>query len=198
MKDLNKKAFAGLLFLLLVVAALLFLPARTLGYWQAWTFLVVFGASALAITLYLMKHDPKLLERRVHAGPTAEKETTQKIIQSITALGFMAMLVLPALDHRFHWWPAVHFFASVAGDVLVAIGFLIIFFVYKENTFASATIEVYSDQKVVSSGLYALVRHPMYMGGFVFFVGTALSLGSWWGLFAFLIMMPAFVSAAPG
>jgi protein-S-isoprenylcysteine O-methyltransferase Ste14 len=198
MKDLNKKAFAGLLFLLLVVAALLFLPARTLGYWQAWTFLVVFGASALAITLYLMKHDPKLLERRVHAGPTAEKETSQKIIQSITALGFMAMLVLPALDHRFHWWPAVPFFASVAGDVLVAIGFLIIFFVYKENTFASATIEVYSDQKVVSSGLYALVRHPMYMGGFVFFVGTALSLGSWWGLFAFLIMMPAFVSAAPG
>ena len=97
------------------------------------------------------------------------------------------MLVLPALDHRFHWWPAVAFFASVSGDVLVAIGFLIIFFVYKENTFASATIEVHSDQKVVSSGLYALVRHPMYMGGFVLFVGTALSLGSWWGLFALFI-----------
>jgi len=129
----------------------------------------------------------------VHAGPTAEKETSQKIIQSITALGFMAMLVLPALDHRFHWWPAVPFLASVAGDVLVAIGFLIIFVVYKENTFASATIEVYPDQKVVSSGLYALVRHPMYMGGFVMFVGTALSLGSWWGLFAFLLMMPAFI-----
>jgi len=153
----------------------------------------VAGVSALAITLYLMKKDPKLLERRVHAGPTAETETSQKIIQSITALGFMAMLVLPALDHRFHWWPAVPFFASVAGDVLVAIGFLIIFFVYKENSFASATIEVYPDQKVVSSGLYALVRHPMYMGGFVMFVGTALSLGSWCGLFAFLLMMPAFI-----
>ena len=75
----------------------------------------------------------------------------------------------------------------------MAIGFLIIFFVYKENTFASATIEVYPDQKVVSSGLYALVRHPMYMGGFVFFVGAALSLGSWWGLLAFLFMMPAFI-----
>src|ERR1700686_2039765 len=130
-KDLNKKAFGGLFFLLLVMAALLFLPAGTLNYWQAWAFLAVFGASALAITLYLMKKDPKLLERRVHAGPTAEKETSQKIIQSITALGFMAMLVLPALDQRFHWWPAVPFFASLTGDVLVAIGFLIIFCVYK-------------------------------------------------------------------
>src|SRR6202158_4114683 len=101
MKDLNKKAFGGLVFLLLVMAALLFLPAWTLDYWQAWAFLAVFGASALAITLYLMKKDPKLLERRVHAGPTAKKETSQKIIQSITGLGFMAMLVLPALDHRF-------------------------------------------------------------------------------------------------
>jgi len=193
MKSLTAKAFGGLFFLLLVIAALLFLTAWTFDYWQAWAFLAVFGVSALAITLYLMKKDPKLLERRVHAGPTAEKETGQKIIQSITALGFMAMLVLPALDHRFHWWPAVPFFASLTGDVLVAIGFLIIFCVYKENTFASATIEVNPDQRVVSSGLYALVRHPMYMGGFVLFVGTALSLGSWWGLFAFLFMMPAFI-----
>jgi protein-S-isoprenylcysteine O-methyltransferase Ste14 len=193
MKDLNKKAFGGLFFLLLVMAVLLFLPAWTLNYWQAWAFLAVFGASALAITLYLMKRDPKLLERRVYAGPTAEKETSQKIIQSITALGFIAMLVLPALDHRFHWWPAMPFFAAVAGDVLVAIGFLIIFFVYKENTFTSATIEVYPEQKVVSSGLYALVRHPMYMGGFVMFVGMILSLGSWWGLVMFALMMPALI-----
>ena len=191
--NLNTKAFGSLFFLLLAMGALLFLPAWTLDYWQACAFLAVFGVSALAITLYLMKKDPKLLERRVHAGPTAEKETSQKIIQSITGLGFMAMLVLPALDHRFHWWPPVPVFASIAGDVLVAIGFLIIFVVYKENTFAAATIEVYPDQKVVSSGLYALVRHPMYMGGVVFFVGTALSLRSWWGLFAFLLMMPAFI-----
>ena len=193
MANLNTKAFGGLFFLLLVMAALLFLPAWTFDYRQAWAFLAVFGASALAITLYLIKKDPRLLERRVYAGPTAEKETSQKIIQSITSIGFMGMLVVPALDHRFHWWPAVPFFAAVGGDVLVALGFLIIFLVYKENTFTSATIEVYPEQKVVSSGLYALVRHPMYMGCLVMFVGMILSLGSWWGLVMFALMMPALI-----
>ena len=147
------------------MAALLFIPAWTLDYWQAWAFLAVFGVSSLAITLYLMKKDPKLLERRVYAGPTAEKEPSQKIIQTITSLGFIAMLVVAALDHRLHW-SEMSLYVAVAGDVLVAIGFLIVFFVYKENTFASATIELAPEQKVISTGLYALVRHPMYMGAF--------------------------------
>jgi protein-S-isoprenylcysteine O-methyltransferase Ste14 len=191
-KDLNKKTFVGLLFLLLVMAALLFLAAWTLGYWQAWAFLAVFGASALAITLYLMKKDPKLLERRVHGGPTAEKETNQKIIQTITSIGFAAILVVSALDHRFAWTP-IPLYISLAGDALVALGFLIIFFVYKENTFASATIELAPEQKVISTGLYKLVRHPMYMGAFFLLVGIPLSLGSWWGLLAIALMMPALI-----
>ena len=102
MNSLNVKAFGGLLFLLLVMGTLLFLPAGTLDYWQAWAFLAVFGVSALAITLYLMKKDPMLLERRMQGGPTAEKEWSQKIIQTITAIMFIAMLVVPALDHRLH------------------------------------------------------------------------------------------------
>jgi protein-S-isoprenylcysteine O-methyltransferase Ste14 len=190
MKSVNTKAFGGLLFLLFVMAALLVLPAWTLDYWQAWAFLAVFGASALAITLYLMKRDPRLLERRVYAGPTAEKETSQKIIQTITSIAFIAIMVVSALDHRFAWstvLPGV----AVAGDVLVALGFLIIFFVYKENTFASATIELYPEQKVISTGLYALVRHPMYVGGLIMLLGIPLSLGSWWGLFGVLLFMPA-------
>ncbi len=174
------------------MAALLFLPAWTLDYWQAWIFLAVFGASALAITLYLMKKDPKLLERRVHAGPTAEKETVQKIIQFITSIGFAAILVVSALDYRFAY-SRVSPYASLAGDVLVALGFLIIFLVYKENTFASATIELAPEQRVISTGLYALVRHPMYFGAFFLFVGMPLSLGSWWGLLVFLFIMPALV-----
>ena len=192
MTGLNRKAFGGLLCVLLVMAALLFIPSWTLDYWQAWVFLAVFAVSALAITLYLMKKDPKLLERRVYAGPTAEKERSQKIIQSITSAGFIAMLVVPALDHRFHW-SVMPPYASVAGDVLVAIGFLIVFLVYKENSFASATIELAPEQKVISTGLYSLVRHPMYMGGLFWLVGMSLALGSWWGLLVFFLIVPALI-----
>jgi protein-S-isoprenylcysteine O-methyltransferase Ste14 len=191
-KDLNKKAAGGLLFLLLVMAALLFLPAWTLRYWQATAFLAVFGASAAAITVYHTKKDPKLLERRVYAGPTAEKETRQKIIQTITSIGFAALLVVSALDHRLAW-TLVPPYVSLAGDALVAFGFLIIFFVYKENTFASATIELAPEQKVISTGLYKLVRHPMYMGALLLLVGIPLALGSLWGLFVIALMMPALI-----
>src|SRR5450631_790201 len=115
---LNIKAFGGLLFLLLIMAALLFIPAWTLGYWQAWTFLAVYFASSLAITLYFMKQDPKLLERRMSGGPTAEKEPTQKIIMFFTSLGFIGLIVFPALDHRFAW-SHMPPYAALAGDVFV-------------------------------------------------------------------------------
>ena len=190
MDALNRKAIRGLVFLVLVMGALLFLPAWTLDYWQAWVFLAVFGAAAFAITVYLMKRDPKLLARRMQGGPIAEKEWAQKIIQAITSTMFIAMLVVPALDHRFRW-SAIPSSVELGGDVLVALGFLVIFFVYKENTFASATIELAPEHKVMSTGLYALVRHPMYMGALFLFVGMCLALGSWWGLFVFLIFMPA-------
>ena len=152
----------------------------------------MFGDSALAITLYLMKKDPKLLERRMRGGPVAEKEMSQKIIQTLTAIMFIAMLVAPALDHRFGW-SEVPLYVAMAGDVFVTVGFLIIFLVYKENTFASATIEIAPDQKVISTGLYALVRHPMYMGAFFLLVGLPLSLGSLWGLFVIVLMLPALI-----
>jgi protein-S-isoprenylcysteine O-methyltransferase Ste14 len=192
MNILNIKAFGGLLFLLLVMAALLFTPAWTFDYWQAWMFLAVYFASSLAITLYLMKKDPKLLERRMSGGPIAEKEPTQKIIMSLASVGFVGLIVLPALDHRFAWSympPAV----ALAGDVLVVLGWLAIFFVFKVNTFTSATIELAPDQKVISTGPYALVRHPMYAGGLVMLLGIPIALGSWWGLLVIVAMMPALI-----
>jgi len=189
---LNRKAFRGLLFLLLVMVALLFIPAGTLDYWQAWTFLAVYFVSSLAITLYLIKNDPKLLERRMSAGPTAEKETTQKIIMLFASLGFIGLIIFPALDHRFAW-SHVPPYAALAGDVLVVLGWLAIFFVFKENTFTSATIELAPDQKVISTGPYAFVRHPMYAGGIVMLLGVPIALGSWWGLLVIVGMMPALI-----
>jgi protein-S-isoprenylcysteine O-methyltransferase Ste14 len=189
MNILNIKALGGLLFLLIVMATLIFITAWTLDYWQAWTFLAVYSALSLAITLYLMKKDPKLLERRMSGGPSAEKEPTQKIIMFFASLGFIGLIVFPALDHRLAWshmQPSV----ALAGDALVALGWLAIFFVFKENTFTSATIEVAPDQKVISTGPYALVRHPMYAGALVLLLGIPIALGSWWGLLVIVAMMP--------
>ena len=192
MNILHLKAFAGLVFLLVVMAALLFVPAGTSDYWQAWTFLAVYFASSLALTLYLMKEDPALLQRRMRGGPTAEKEPVQKIIMVIASLGFIGLLVVPALDHRFAW-SQVPPVVALAGEVLVGTGWLAIFFVFRENSFTSATIELAPDQQVISTGPYALVRHPMYAGALVMLLGIPIALGSWWGILVVAAMLPALI-----
>jgi protein-S-isoprenylcysteine O-methyltransferase Ste14 len=192
MNRLYLKASAGLLLLFLAMAAMLFIPAGTLDYWQAWVFLAVYFASSLALSLYLMKKDPELLRRRMRGGPTAEKETVQKIIMSIVSLGFIALLIVPALDHRFAW-SHMTAYTALAGDALVALGWLAIFFVFRENTFSSATIELAPDQKVISTGPYARVRHPMYAGALIMLVGMPIALGSWWGVLIVVAMLPALI-----
>jgi protein-S-isoprenylcysteine O-methyltransferase Ste14 len=187
MKKLETKAIGGLLNLLVCLGLMIFLPAWTLRYWQAWIFLFVFFTSSLAITLYLMKNDPELLERRVKGGATAEKEMSQKVIQAFAGIAFFATVVLPALDHRLGW-SVVPTYAVLIGDLFVAMGFLAVFLVFKENTYTSGIVEVAADQKVVSTGPYALVRHPMYSGALVMLLGIPPALGSWWGLFAMVPM----------
>ena len=150
------------------MALLLFLPARTIHYWQAWLYLLIFTGSSLVLTLYLMKNDPALLRRRMSGGPTAEREPTQKLIMLFASLGFVALLVVPALDRRFGW-SDMPTYVALAGDILVAVGFYGIYLVYRENTFTSATIELAQDHRVISTGPYAIVRHPGYVGGFLFF-----------------------------
>ena len=193
MTDLDKKALGGLARFVVCLALLLFLPAWTLDYWQAWLFLAVFSTSMLATTLHLMRNDPKLLERRMNAGPAAEQDKRQKIIQTAATVAFVAVIVVSVVDHRFAWSGGVSPHVAVAGDALVALGLLIVFLVFKENTFASASIEVDADQKVVSTGPYAVVRHPMYAGALIMVTGIPPALGSWWGLLAALAMTLAIV-----
>jgi protein-S-isoprenylcysteine O-methyltransferase Ste14 len=192
MTILNIKALGSLLILFLVMAGLLFALAGTLDYWQAWTFLAVYFAWSLVITLYLMKKDPELLQRRMRGGPTAEKETVQKIIMSFTSLGFIGLLVIPALDHRFDW-SQVPPYAVLAGDGLVVFGWLVIFFVLRENTFSSAIIELAPDQTVISTGPYAVVRHPMYAGALVMLFGMPIALGSKWGVLVTVATTPMLI-----
>jgi protein-S-isoprenylcysteine O-methyltransferase Ste14 len=192
MNDVTRRALRSSLFGAVTLAALLFIPAGTLDYWQGWLFMALFVCTSGAITVYLAIRDPKLLERRMNVGPRAEKEPAQKIIMRLAMLGFIAMLVFPVLDHRFGW-SSVPASVSVLGDALIALAFLFIFFVFKENSYGASTIQIAEGQTVISTGPYALVRHPMYTGALVMLIGTPLALGSWWGLFAVLLILPVLI-----
>jgi protein-S-isoprenylcysteine O-methyltransferase Ste14 len=189
MKTPKIKSFIGLLCLFLVMAALLFIPAGTVDYWQAWVFLALFFAWSIAVTGYLVHKDPQLLQRRMRGGPFAEKEAAQKIIMRLTSLGFIGLIVVPAFDHRYAW-SHMSPYTALAGDMLVLLGYLVIFLVFRVNTFASATVELAPGQKVISTGLYGVIRHPMYFGGFLLLVGMPIALGSWWGILVLVAITP--------
>jgi protein-S-isoprenylcysteine O-methyltransferase Ste14 len=178
MTNLNARAFLGLAFLMVVLALALFVPAGSLRFWQAWAYLAVFGVCVILITLDLMRNDPELLARRVRGGPTAETQKSQQVIQSLASLFFIALYIVAGLDFRFQWshMPPV---VSLLADAFVALGFYVVFLVFRENSYTSATIEVAAEQKVISSGPYGLVRHPMYAGAFLLLLFTPLALGSW-------------------
>lgn len=185
-KYLFIKAVGGLLYVSIAVSTPIFLPSWTFNYWQAWMFLVVFMGSISAIFIYLARNDPSLLARRVK---TIEKAKNQKIIRSLLNLTFTAVFVVSSLDHRFAW-SAMPAQIAFLGDALVALGLLLIFFVFKENSFTAQTVEVEAEQTVISTGPYAIVRHPMYVGGLVFISGIPIALSSWWGLLMAALITP--------
>jgi protein-S-isoprenylcysteine O-methyltransferase Ste14 len=192
MNNLNARAWLALLMMASVMGLLIFVPAGTLHYWQAWSYLLIYFAASASITLYLMRRDPALLQRRMRGGPTAEKQPAQKLIMLISSAAFLAALVVPALDHRYGW-SAVPDAVALAGDVINALSFYAVFRVFRENSYAASTIQVAEGQQVIASGPYARVRHPMYAGASWLFVGTPLALGSWWGLLAFVLAVPVLI-----
>ncbi|WP_118915545.1 methyltransferase family protein [Mycobacterium shigaense] len=163
------------------MAVILFAPARTLNYWQAWVFLAVFTAATLLPSIYLARTNPAALRRRIHAGPCAETRPAQKIIIVASFFSMVATMAFSALDHRFAWSP-VPAWVCVLGDALVVVGLGVAQLVIVQNGYAAATITVEAGQTLTTDGLYGFVRHPMYAGDVVMMVGMPLALGSYWGL----------------
>lgn len=183
MKSVNAlvKVLVSGLVQVLSIAVLLFVPAGTVDYWQAWVFLAVFALSAWAPSIYLQLTNPAALQRRLRGGPTEEARPVQKIVMAVLYFSLAAMCVTSALDHRFGW-STVPAALCVIGSALVAIGLGLVVTVVTQNHYASTTVRVEEGQSVVSTGLYGLVRHPMYTGNVVMLVGIPPALGSYWAL----------------
>ncbi|HVV41709.1 MAG TPA: isoprenylcysteine carboxylmethyltransferase family protein [Nitrobacter sp.] len=177
---------------LIVFFCLIFVPAGTLAYWQGWAFVAVFIVSTTLIGLYLALANPTLLERRLKVGPAAETRPVQKIIITVSFTVFCLMLVVSVLDHRFGW-SHVPTWLSVVGNVLVAFGLMMDLRVFRENSYGASTIEKTEGQKVIATGPYAVVRHPMYLGVLIMALGTPLALGSWWGIVLAIATVPILV-----
>jgi protein-S-isoprenylcysteine O-methyltransferase Ste14 len=192
MKTLTGQAFLGLVQLVVLLAIFLFLPGWSFNYWQAWVFLLVFTVSVVLITLYFLKRDPSLIQSRVKAGPAAEQEKSQKIIQAVAGLFFILPFITASIDHRLGL-SRIPTGIVLLGDLLVILGLYIVFLVFRENTFTSATIEVTDKQRVISTGPYAVIRHPMYSGAFIMLLGIPLALGSWWSFIFIFLLFAAIV-----
>ena len=164
-----------------VFLLMVFVPAGTFDYWRGWVFVAVFAAATLIPSVYLATTNPAALQRRMRAGPAAESRPVQKVIITLAFVSMGAMIVVSALDHRFGW-SSVPAAISVIGDVLVGAGLLVAMITTIQNGYAAANVTVEADQTVVSSGMYSVVRHPMYLGNVVMMIGLPLALGSYWAL----------------
>lgn len=174
-----------------LLALALFLSAGTIRYWQAWVFLGIVVVTCIPVML-LITRNPKLLESRTRAGPAAEQRPTQKIIVLAILPIWIAAFIVPGLDIRFGW-SHVPSWLSLLGDVLIVASMWLVYRVFEENPFGSATVEVTADQRVISTGPYAFVRNPMYSGASLYFVASALALGSYWALVPAVLMVLGFV-----
>jgi protein-S-isoprenylcysteine O-methyltransferase Ste14 len=176
---------------LVVFGVMLFLPAETFNYWQAWVFLAVFTLAMRVPSLYLSLKNPAALQRRMQqrrmqGGPTGETRPVQRMLLSSIVVLLPALLVFCALDHRFGWSP-VPLAISLVGDALVALGLGLAMLAVIQNSYTAANVTVEAGQQLTTTGLYGFVRHPIYLGALLMQIGIPLALGSRWGL---LVLIP--------
>jgi protein-S-isoprenylcysteine O-methyltransferase Ste14 len=187
--QLLKIVFIRAIMAVVFLIAIFFFPAGTLAYWQAWVYMAVLFLPLVFVLSYLIKNDPKLLERRMR---TQEREKEQQIIVMVSSIFLILSFVLPGFDFRFGW-SNVPVWLVFAADFLVLVGYVFIFFVFRENQYTSRVVEVEKEQTVISSGPYAIVRHPMYLGIVIMYVFSPLALGSYWAIIPALFTIPILV-----
>ena len=170
----------------IVIGLMLFLPAGSFGYWQGWLFMLTVFLPVLFVVSYFLNHDPALLERRMRHK---EKESNQKWIVQITGLMFFIGILVPGLDYRYGW-SHVPVWLVIASNLLMLLGYLLVFLVIKENSYTSRIVEVQKGQKVIATGPYSVVRHPMYAGVILMYLTMPLALGSYWALLFFIPTIP--------
>lgn len=175
---------------ILLLGLFLFLSAGTFAYWQAWVYVAILGLSSLSFIVYYLKVDPGLIAGRMKVR---EKEPEQRRIQQLSLLLFVAAFVIPGLDRR-HGWSDVPIGAVLAADVMVLLGYVVFTRVMRENRYASRVIEIQQGQRVISTGPYAIVRHPMYVAVLMIYVIGPVALGSWWGILATVWLVPMLVA----
>jgi protein-S-isoprenylcysteine O-methyltransferase Ste14 len=180
----KQKAFLVPVIIMIVLGAVLFLPAGSLRFWQAWIYWSGFSVLTLFIAIYFLKKSPELLSRRMQHK---EKETTRKP-PAILNLFFLCFAI-PGLDFRFHW-SAVPVWLVIAANAIVFLGYIFIILVFKENSYASTIIQVEKEQRVITTGPYAIIRHPMYLGLLLLILFTPLALGSYWAVIPALLSIP--------
>lgn len=188
-RELAKLVLSRVVVFIPLLGVVFFLPAGTLGYWQAWVYLALLLVPMFLVLLYLLKRDPALLERRMRMR---EKVAEQKLIIKLSYLVFLVAFLVPGFDRRFGW-SHVPVGVVVVADVLVLLGYGLFVLVLRENSYASRVIEVAQGQKVISSGPYAFVRHPMYLATGTMYLLTPLALGSYWAMLPTLLIIAVIV-----
>ena len=189
LRSLTTRLLLRSLIAVIFVAVFLFVPAGSFRYWQGWVFMAILFLPMPATSVYFMKRDPQLVERRLR---TEEKISEQKTIIRCAQMVVFGSLLIPGLDYRFGW-SRVPLWLAILSQLFVFVGYLITLWVMKENSFASRTVQVEEGQRVISTGPYRLVRHPMYFGAVLMLLFTPLALGSWWALPGFLLAIPLIV-----